>query len=101
MGITAETIRVILFPRIRDFAMVLFTSGGIKYLLTLGTVNDTSFLEETVMFLLLLDKVILGTVMLLDKFEDGAVLVENVCTEVKIVVFMSLDGVGEQGILAR
>ena len=101
MEITAETIRVILFPRVGDFAMVLFTSDGIKYLLTLGTVDDTSFWEETVMFLLLLDKVVLSTVMLLDKFEDGTVLVENVCTEVKIVVFMSLDGIGEQGTLTR
>ena len=98
MGITAETISVILFSRIGDFAMVLFTSDGIKYLLTLDTVNDTSFWEETVIFLLLLDKVFLITVMPLDNFEDGAV---NVCTEVKIVAFMSLDGDGEQGILAR
>ena len=105
MGIAAETITVMLFPRIGDFAMLLFTSDGIEYLLTLGTctVNDTSCWEETVRFLLLLDKVVLSTVMLLDKFEDGAVLVGNVCTELKIflLVFMSLDGDGEQGTLAR
>ena len=97
MGITAETISVILFSRIGDFAMVLFTSDGI----TLGTVNDTSSTivwEETVMFLLLSNKVFLITMMPLDNLEDGA---GNVCTEVKLVVFMSLDGIGEQGTLAR
>ena len=98
MGIAAETITVMLFPRIGDFAMLLFTSDGIKYLLTLGTVDDASIWEETVMFLLLLDKIVLNTVMPLDNLEDGA---GNVCTEVKIVAFMSLDGDGEQGILAR
>ena len=102
VGIMAETITAILFPCIGDFVMVLFTSGVLD-LLTLDSSNDTSmaYWEETVMFLLLLDKVLLSTVMLLGKFEDRAILAENVCTEVKMLVFMSLDGIGEQGTLAR
>ena len=67
MGITAETIRVILFPSIGDFVVVLFTSGMLD-LLTLDSANDTSYWEETVMmFLLLLSKVGLTKVVLLDE----------------------------------
>ena len=99
VGITTEIIRVVLFSSIRDFTMVVLVVVG---LLILGTTDDTSYWEETVMFSLSVDKV--DSIMIMDELENSSMLVEGVCTVVKIdstLVGELIVGDGEQGTLAN
>jgi hypothetical protein len=94
LGITTETIRIVLFSSIGDFTMI----SGVIDLLLLSKIDNILYWEEAAMFLLLLDKIDLTTVELLDELE-------SVCTGSKVKVLLSvlIDGDidGEQGTLAR
>jgi hypothetical protein len=98
LGTTTETIRIVLFSSIGDFMMISDTID----LLLLSMTDDILYWEETVLFSLLL--VDMTTVELSDELENMAMLVESVCTEVKVDFipnFVLLDSDGKQGTLAR